>query len=140
MYKTQMHPSGINPSDLSCFDLCQSCFRCENKGTFAKCQHCSGRHDPELRRDPYDIDDICRCSEGILQYRTQRGIMIQRRFLSNPYGGKVKTDAVSTDEDDWNSYINEKREALGNEDWDPVRFTDGTSTHNWMDAHRKGQG
>lgn len=126
-----------NPSSLPCWSLCASCFRCGNKGMHAKCQSCSGRHDPELRRDPYDIDDKCRCTEGVLQYRTRQGLMVKRRFLTNPFAGKVTTDAETQDERDWNQYVAEKREALNDETWDPIQFTHGGSTSQWLQDRRE---
>lgn len=129
-----------NPSSLPCFNLCTSCYRCQDKGKIqgmrSKCNSCSGRHDPELRRDSYDIDDQCRCTEGVLQYRTKWGLFIKRRFNSNPFKGRVTTDAISEDERDWNSYITEQRELTGNATWDPVQFTDGSSTTDWTQRNR----
>lgn len=126
----------MNPSDRSCWQMCTACMRCAWKGSMAKCNTCSGRHDPLQRRDPTDIDDYCRCREGILQFRLQTGKMIQRRYKSDPYGGKVRTDAETKDEQEWNQYIKESREKLDDERWDPVRLTDGTSTHDWMKRQR----
>lgn len=126
----------MNPSEKHCFSFCKSCWRCENKGMKAECSRCSGRHDPELRRDPYDIDDMCRCKEGILQFRLQDGRMVKRRFNSNPFAGKVITDAETEDERDWNSFLAEKREKLNNEHWDPIQFTDGSSTDSWLRKNR----
>lgn len=124
MYKTGMNPTGMNPSELNCFLSCASCTRCSEKGRYAKCQHCSGRHDPSLRKDPYDIDDVCRCNEGILQWRVnsgkEKGMLVQRRLKSDPFGGQVKTDAVSQDERDWNAYLKEKREIMNDPNWDPI--------------------
>lgn len=126
-----------NPSTLPCFSTCASCFRCENKGQYDKCNRCSGRHDPEGQRDPYHIDDRCRCSEGILQYRLKNGHMIMRHFHSDPFAGKVVTDAESQDEKEWNAYVDEQREKYNNPDWDPVTFDDGTSTRDFLDQARR---
>ena len=128
-----------NPSRLPCFTLCTSCYRCQDKGKYDKCSSCSGRHDPDMKRDPYHRDDRCRCKEGILQYRTQTGRFIVRKFLSNPFKGKVKTDAETQDERDWNSYITEQRENRGDVSWDPVQFTDGSSTSDWLNNYKEGQ-
>lgn len=128
-----------NPSSLPCWRLCTSCFRCADKGKYAKCSSCSGRHDPELRRDPYYIDDACRCTEGVLTYRTKWGKWIVRRFLTNPFKGKVTTDAETQDERDWNSYITEQRQIRGDESWDPVQFTDGSSTTDWARDWKRGR-
>jgi hypothetical protein len=128
----------MNPSDKSCWILCKSCYRCQDKGRYAKCWNCSGRHDPKERRDPYYVDDACRCKEGVLQFKLQTGEMVIRRFKSNPFEGKVITDAETEDERDWNSFVDEKRNQLGIENWDPVRFNDGTSTYDWMRKARGG--
>lgn len=127
-----------NPSDLSCFKACTSCFRCEDKGKYAKCNRCSGRHDPEMERDPYDIDDKCRCTEGILQLRTKDGRFIKTKFPHDPFDGNVKTDAVSQDEQDWNDYLYEMRSKYDDPDWDPIQFEDGSSVSNWTEEKRQG--
>lgn len=127
-----------NPSDLPCWDTCLSCFRCENKGQYAQCNRCSGRHDPEGHRDPYHIDDRCRCREGILQYRLKNGHMIQRKFYSDPFAGKVVTDAESQDEQEWNRFVDEQREKLDDPNFDPIQFDDGSSTRDFIDRARRG--
>lgn len=126
-----------NPSTLSCFSACASCFRCEDKGKYAKCNRCSGRHDPDVKRDPYDVDDRCRCKEGILQYRLQNGQMIGRQFNSDPFAGQVVTDAESRDEKDWRQYVDEQREKLDDPTFDPVQFNDGSSTLDFIDRARR---
>lgn len=128
----------INPSHKDCFKICHSCWRCSDKGRYARCNSCSGRHDPALRLDPYDIDDRCRCPEGILQFRVKTGQLIKKNFVSNPFAGKVITDAETTDEKEWNQFIQERREQLGIPDWDPVRFDDGESTYDWTQRQRAG--
>lgn len=127
-----------NPSDLSCFKACSSCFRCEDKGKYAKCQRCSGRHDPEMERDPYDPDDACRCSEGVLQLRTKDGRLIKTKFPHNPYKGKVTTDPKTTDEEDWERYLYEMRSKLDDPTWDPIQFEDGSSVTDWTERQRRG--
>lgn len=127
-----------NPSTLPCWSTCSSCFRCEDKGKYAQCNRCSGRHDTEGQRDPYDHDDRCRCKEGVLQYRLKNGQMIKRNFQSDPFKGKVMTDAQSADERDWESYVNEQRERLNDPDFDPIQFDDGTSTTDFTDKARRG--
>ncbi len=129
-----------NPSTLPCWSTCSSCFRCEDKGKYAKCNRCSGRHDTDAQRDPYDIDDRCRCKEGILQYRLQTGQMIQRRFYSDPFAGKVVTDSVDQDEIEWNQYVDEQRERMDDPNFDPIQFDDGTSTKDFIDRARRGNG
>jgi len=42
--------------------------------------------------------------------------------MSNPFKGEVKTDAVSQDENDWNSYLYERREQLNDPGFNPVRI------------------
>jgi len=64
--------------------------------------------------------------------------MIIRRYVTNPFQGKFKTDGETSDERDWNQYINENREKYDDEHWDPVRFGDGTSTYDWTQDARKG--
>lgn len=102
------------------------------------CSSCSGRHDPAERRYP-DPDDYCRCTEGILQYRTQNGRLIVQKFYQNPFKGSVKTDTKSKDEEEWNSYVNASREKLNNPNWDPISFMDGQSVDKWMKAHEEGK-
>lgn len=127
-----------NPSTLPCFSLCSSCFRCEDKGKYEKCNRCSGRHDPLGKKDPYDDRDRCRCREGILQIRLKNGQLMVRQFQSSPYGGEVQTDAESQDERDWNSFISEKREQLDDPTYDPIQFEDGSSTTDWVNDQKKG--
>lgn len=128
-----------NPSELPCWSSCLSCYRCEDKGKYEKCNRCSGRHDPDMRRDPYYIDDRCRCKEGVLQYRLKSGAMIMKRFLSSPFKAKVVTDAETQDEADWNQYVSEQREKYNDPTFDPVRFDDGSSTLDWTNKNRGGQ-
>lgn len=130
----------MNPSERWCFRPCGACTRCARKGDFAKCSSCAGRHDPRGRWDPYDIDDKCRCTEGILQIRLQSGRMIQTKYKADPFAGKVVLEARNQDEEDWKSYLHDQREIYDDEDWDPVQFTDGTSTTNWMRDLRRGRG
>lgn len=125
-----------NPSTKNCWELCTSCFRCQNKGLHDKCKSCSGRHDPEVKKDPYHSRDACRCREGILCYRLQNGRFIQRKFESNPFKGQVMTDTESQDEREWSQYVNEMRERYDNEKWDGVLFDDGTSTYDWTKNSR----
>jgi len=126
-----------NPSqDRPCYSACSSCLRCEDKGKYAACNRCSGRHDPNLIRDPHDIDDRCRCSEGILQYRLQNGRLIKKRFHSNPFVGQVVTDAETKDEQDWRQYVTEQREKFDDPTFDPVTLEDGSSTLDWTDRNR----
>jgi hypothetical protein len=91
-----------------------------------------------LRLDPYDIDDRCRCAEGVLQFRVKDGRLLKKNFMSNPFAGKVITDAETPDERDWNQYIKERREQLDDPNYDPVRFEDGESTYDWTQRQRAG--
>lgn len=127
----------INPAERACFRICRACYRCGQKGSRAQCQTCSGRVDPALRRDPYDFDDRCRCTEGILQIRV-RGKLLRARYQQDPFQGKLVADVPTQDETDWNDYVKESREKLDDQHWDPVRFNDGSSTHDWMKAARVG--
>lgn len=123
----------MNPAERNCWRICVSCFKCSEKGKYAKCGSCSGRFDPgpALKFDPYDRDQYCDCRNGILRHRLQTGQLVMKKFLTNPYAGKVVTDAVSEDEEEWNRYIAERREALNDEHWDPLRFHDGQSIDEW---------
>ena len=107
----------------SCWNPCKSCMRCEDRKKYAKCASCTGRVDRLREREP-DPDDYCRCKEGILQIVTKKGMMVQRKFLSDPYKGKVTTDAESEDEADWNQYVAEKREQLDDPSFNPIQITD----------------
>lgn len=128
----------INPSDKPCWETCKACFRCANKGTMRKCDSCSGRHDPLLRRDPYDIDDACVCATGVLRMRLKRGKLAIAKYPNDPFGGVTKTDRETEDERDWNAYVDSQREVRGDEDFDPLQFGSGGSVTDWMRNSRKG--
>ena len=125
-----------NPAELSCFRACKACARCEDKGRYARCNWCSGRHDPELRRDPYDEDDHCRCTEGILQWRTQEGRFIQIKYPHNPFAGKVELEPKSQDELDWEMYLEQQRERFNDPEYDPITI-DGKSATDWANENRR---
>lgn len=131
----------LNPSEKRCFKLCASCFKCEDKGKYASCSTCSGRHDPGAAQkfDPYDVDSFCDCRNGVLRHRTQNGKLIIRRFMSNPYKGSVKTDAETQDERDWNNFVREKQEQLGDPNFSPITFQDGTSVDKWLRDWQEGK-
>lgn len=129
----------MNPSDKSCWRLCRVCSRCADKGKYAKCNSCSGRHDPYEKRDPYYIDDRCRCTEGIMQYLLKNGKLLQKRFPSNPFESRMRAEVESEEERDYNASIQEMRERTGIEDYDPVRFNDGTSTYDWTQRWKEGR-
>lgn len=136
-YRNPMNPDE-NPSDKRCWVACASCYRCADKGKYAKCNHCSGRHDPLRQRDPYYIDDRCRCKEGILQYRLPTGQMILSKFFHDPFEGGVTTDIETEDEKQWREYVMQGRERFDDPTWDPVMFNDGTSTLNYLDRMKRG--
>jgi hypothetical protein len=109
----------VNPSDKRCWHTCSACLRCEDKGMWAKCQNCSGRHDPFGITDP-DIDDKCRCTEGILQFVTFKREFKQVKYKSNPFTGQIITKPKTEDERDWESYLQSMRDKLESPDWDPI--------------------
>lgn len=107
--------------DLSCFRTCSSCFRCQDKGSKPMCNRCSGRSDPELKRDPHDIDDQCRCKEGILQFRLRNGRLIKTDLPGDPFGGEVKNASkMSAHEREWQQWLNEQRERRNDPSFDPI--------------------
>ena len=124
-----------NPAELDCFRMCGACKRCGDKGRYAKCQSCSGRVDPELRREPHDIDDQCRCKEGVFQFRLQNGRLIQKRYSQDPFQNTVKYEPYTEDERDWDSYVNSQRERFDDPNWDPVTIQ-GKSTTDWVRKRR----
>lgn len=126
-----------NPADKWCWEYCTSCGRCSNKGRYAACNGCSGRFDAKGIRDP-DIDDYCRCKEGILQWKTQEGRLVQVRFTKNPFSSIIAHEKASQDEADWESYLKDTREKLGDEHWDPIQFDDGSSTTDWARSQKYG--
>lgn len=129
-----------DPFDRPCWETCFACGRCEKKGSSA-CPHnntCSGRFDPRGQRHAHP-DDYCRCKEGVLQWVTQKGKLAQSRLFTDPFKGAVEYETTSQDERDYNAYVNEMRERLDNPDYDPVQFTDGTSTQAWEKKHRTGK-
>lgn len=82
----------------------------------------------------------CRCREGVLQYKTQKGKLIVARLPNNPFKeGKVIQEAKTSDERDYDSLLASQREASGNPNWDPVRFEGGGSTSAWYDSHLRGK-
>lgn len=129
----------INPTDRTCFIACVSCNRCAQKGSRALCSSCSGRFDPKLKRDPYDIDDRCRCREGVLQYRTKVGRLVVTKLPNNPFKQTMKFDSITQDEKEWEQYVDEERERLNDPGFDPVRFNNGQSTLDWTRRARSGR-
>jgi hypothetical protein len=110
-----------NPVDKHCFRQCTSCLRCSNKGMKTECDGCSGHPDLYGERHPHN-DHFCDCVNGVMRWVTKDGRTIVRRYMSNPYKGQVKTDAVSEDEQDWNAYLYERREHFNDPDFNPVKI------------------
>ena len=137
MDKPMSAPPGTyrDPTELHCFKYCTSCGRCSNKDRYNCGEKCSGRLDKAGCRVPH-ADDYCRCAQGILQWVTQEGRLVQVRMQSDPFAAVVKYDNISQDEADWNSYLADTREKLDDPNWDPVQFDDGTSTDAWNRKHR----
>lgn len=126
-----------NPSDKSCWNACTACHRCADKGRWESCASCSGRYDSARRIYP-DPDDYCDCRNGILRWKTQKGQKIVTKYPGNPFAGKVQSEKETRDEREYESYLKGQRERLGDPHWDPVQFTDGVSTDQWMDKYRRG--
>lgn len=123
----------MNPTDKPCWNLCLSCHRCADKGKYSKCYSCSGRQDPHQRLI-HDPDDYCDCRNGILRWVTKKGQHLVVKIPTNPFEGKVKVESVSESERDWNAYLNDMRERLNDPEWDPLRFSDGSSVDEWTKA------
>lgn len=131
--------SYVDPYTKPCWETCQSCGRCTKKGTSA-CparDECSGRFDKYGQRHPHP-DDYCRCTSGILQWVTKDGRMTQSRMTGDPFKGTVMHETTSSDERDYNQYVDEMREKLNNPDYDPVRYNDGDSSLAWHQKHLGG--
>lgn len=112
-----------NPSTKPCWTFCSSCNRCQDKGRYSKCGDCSGRYDPLGKTDPHP-DDFCDCKNGVLRWRTQEGRLIITRFKSNPFKGKVNYEKKTQDERDWDSYVKDMREKLGDPNFNPITIVD----------------
>lgn len=112
-----------NPAERDCWETCQACYRCAARGTKAKCVDCSGRFDLLGVTDP-DDDDLCRCTEGILQYKPRNAPLIQVRYRTNPFETKVMQKEKLQDETDWDDYVQTLREKFQDEDYDPITFHD----------------
>lgn len=111
-----------DPQDLPCWRTCRSCNRCANKGVFVACQSCSGRRDPRLQRDCSDVDDFCKCAQGILRYRTKQGVLVEGPLPGNPFEGSMISEPNSEDERDWERYVDEQRERFDDPYFDPIHF------------------
>jgi len=112
-----------NPTDKPCWTFCSSCNRCQDKGRYTKCNSCSGRYDPLGSTDALP-EDYCDCKNGILRWRTQQGRLIITPFKSNPFKGTVKYEKKSEDERDWDSYVKDMRNKMGDPNWNPVTIYD----------------
>jgi hypothetical protein len=112
-----------NPSTKPCWAFCSSCNRCQDKGRYSKCVSCSGRYDPLGKTDPHP-DDFCDCKNGVLRWITREGRLIITRFKSNPFKGKVKYEKKTQDERDWDSYVKDMREKLGDPHFNPITIVD----------------
>lgn len=111
-----------NPSDKSCWRACSACFKCEDKGRYASCVTCSGRHDPKGRFVP-DSRVYCDCKNGVLRHMTQEGRLIVTAFKQDPFSaGGVSVAHQTQDERDWESYLQQTREALDDPYWDPIKY------------------
>lgn len=131
----------INPIEKSCFRVCSSCYRCADKGVHAKCTHCTGRNDPthKLNSDDYH-DDICRCSEGILQWRTQTGRLIIAKIPGDPFKGNVIREKETVDERDYQAHVRKQREITNNPNWSPIQYEQSRqSADNWYDQYLAGK-
>jgi len=110
-----------NPGEKQCWETCPACFRCAAKGTRLQCQNCSGRFDIEGMVDP-DPDDMCRCAEGILQWKPKNGKLIQTRYRVNPYGGKIIREEKTEDERDWESYVTDLQNRFEDPNYNPIQI------------------
>lgn len=130
--------SYINPVDKPCWSTCLSCRRCSNKGSRDACASCSGRYDPDGQRHP-DLDDYCRCKDGTLQWVTDEGKFLQVKIPHDPFKGTIQREGNSRDEQDWNSYLNDTRERLDNETYDPVQIPGVGSATDWYNSQKEGR-
>ena len=118
-----------NPSTRDCWVTCKACMRCAQRGKYAKCVGCSGRHDPFGITDPHP-DDTCTCTEGVLRFVTAEGKRTIVRYKSNPFAGTVTNTAKTQDERDWDSYLTSVREKMENPYFDPIIIDDGKAALN----------
>ena len=59
-----------------------------------------------------------------MRWRTQEGKLIITRFKSNPFKGKVNYEKKTQDERDWDSYVKDMREKLGDPNFNPITIVD----------------
>lgn len=112
-----------NPSHKECFSGCAACFRCSDRYKYAKCNECSGKHDPFGVIDPHP-DDWCNCTEGVLRFVTPQGERRLVRYKTNPFKGEVTMLNKTEDEEAWEEYVHDLREKLDDPTWEPVRITE----------------
>jgi hypothetical protein len=109
-----------DPVERSCWGTCQSCGRCQNFGSNSLCGNvCSGRWDPDGKIDP-DGRDFCDCKNGWLRWKTQKGQMLYAKYNRNPFSGTVQSESVTEDERDYDAYVNDMREKMGDPTYTPV--------------------
>lgn len=122
----------LNPSHRECFDACSACFRCDQRGKYAKCAGCSGHHDPFGTIDPHP-DDTCTCAEGVLRFIDSKGELHLVRYRNNPFAGTVTLMNQTEDEREWDAYVNDIREKINDPHFNPVEVVD-------VPRRRKGAG
>lgn len=110
-----------NPVEKSCWETCQACFRCQAKGTYLRCQSCSGRLDEEGVIEPY-IDDACMCTQGILRWRKKNGELVHFPYTKDPFQATVTREEKLQDEADWEAYVNDLREKHDDEHLNPIEY------------------
>lgn len=126
----------MRPQEKSCFVGCRACMRCEKKssGQCPSPYSCSGHVEVQGGHswDRYDRDDECRCSEGILKIRRKNGQLVMTRYSKNPFQAIATREHITQDERDWNQYLQNAREELDDELYDPLIFDDGTTYSSYM--------
>ena len=89
--------------------------------------------DPKAEMDPNDVDDFCRCPEGILQYRIKKGPLVQGKLQSDPFEGSAQFQPEDPDDKDWQEYVQREREKRDDPSFDPLTFDGGVgSVSDWM--------
>ncbi|MCA1806431.1 MAG: hypothetical protein LC687_00995 [Actinobacteria bacterium] len=56
----------------------------------------------------------------------KNGKLIQRQYPHNPFESTIQQEQTTEDEKEWDAYLREKKEQLGDENYDPIQFQDGT--------------
>lgn len=127
-----------DPGNKYCWKYCTSCGRCANKGSRPECGGCSGRLDPKGQRHP-DRDDYCRCTQGVMQWVSDKGQFLQFKLLSDPFKGTVKYEGNTQDEADWESYLKDAREILDDEFYDPIQIGGVGGASEWYNQQKRGR-